>query len=331
MASTKTVETAEVTATKATLIAQLRTVLDLTHTEIQVAETRVAQARTDAVQRELTQNAENAKIRAEAIEKAIRDLGGFPDILGPFLGRAAAAVKALTEQAEPFDEALLGDLALEGQLLDRSRYVKALAVSAKESDVEELATRLITAHTATVEWLTTVLAEDALGGPAALRRTPLQAAAGLAVKLANLPFTWSTRGAERIAEALRSVRPNVDELIERGSRTGEVATKVLTGARDSALQTAERISRDQGAENAAEVIHAARGATGILTAEELPIADYDDLNVNDAASAVKELEEPSDIRAIIAYEEAHKDRQRVVSAAQTRIAAIAQEVVGINN
>ena len=108
-------------STTATLIAQLRTVLDLTHTEIQVAETRVAQARTEAVRRELTQNAENGRTRAIAIEKAIRDLGGFPDVIGPFLGRAAAAVKALTEQAEPFDEALLGDLALEGQLLDRER------------------------------------------------------------------------------------------------------------------------------------------------------------------------------------------------------------------
>ncbi|WP_200864951.1 ferritin-like domain-containing protein [Mycolicibacterium iranicum] len=331
MASNKTIDSAAVNASKATLIAQLRTVLDLTHTEIQVAETRTAQARTEAVQRELTQNAENAKIRAEAIEKAIRDLGGFPDIIGPFLGRAAAAVKALTEQAEPFDEALLGDLALEGQLLDRSRYVKALAVSAKEPEIEDLATRLITAHSATVEWLTTVLAEDALGGPAALKRTPLQAAAGLAVKFANLPFTWSTRGAERIAEALRSVRPNFDELVERGSKTGEVATKVLSGARDSALQAAERISREQGAEDAADAIHKARGATGVLAAEELPIADYDDLNVTDAANAVKELEDPADIRVIVAYEEAHKDRQRVVSAAQTRLAAIAQEVVGINN
>ena len=318
-------------STTATLIAQLRTVLDLTHTEIQVAETRVAQARTDAVRRELTQNAENARLRAETIEKTIRDLGGFPDVIGPFLGRAAAAVKALTEQAEPFDEALLGDLALEGQLLDRARYIKALAVAAKNQDVEALATRLITAHSATVDWLTTVLAEDALGGPAALRRTPLQAAAGVAVKVANLPFTWSTRGAERVAETLRSVRPTVAELIERGSRTGDVAAKVLTGARDSALQTAERISRDEGAGDAADAIHSARGTTGLLAPEELPIADYDELNVSDAISAIKDLEDPSDIRVIIAFEEANKNRQRVVSAAQTRLAAIAQEVVGINN
>ena len=137
----------------------------------------MAQARTDAVRGELTQNAANGRIRAVAIASAIRDLGGFPDVIGPLLGRAGAAVKALTEQAQPFSEALLGDLALEGQLLG-SRYIKALAVAAKDSDIEELATRLVTAHSATVEWITTVLAEDALGGPAALRRTPLQAGGG---------------------------------------------------------------------------------------------------------------------------------------------------------
>jgi hypothetical protein len=153
-----------------TVLAQLRTVLDLTNTEIQVAETRVAQARTEAVRRELTQNAANGRTRAEAIEAAIRDLGGFPDVIGPLLGRAAAAVKAMTEQAQPFSEALLGDLALEHQLLDRARYIKALSVAIGRSDIEKLAERLIVAHSATVDWLTTVLAEDALGGPAALQR-----------------------------------------------------------------------------------------------------------------------------------------------------------------
>lgn len=318
------------TVTTSALLTQLRSILDLTHTEIQVAETRIAQARTEAVRTELQQNADNARLRAEALEQAIRDLGGYPDVIGPFFGRAAAAVKALTEQAEPLDEALLGDLALEGQLLDRARYLKALAVAVGNKDVEQLATRLITAHSATVDWLTTVLAEEALGGPAALRRTPVQAAAGLAVRLANLPMTWSARSVERAVEAVRSVRPAVAELLDRGSRTGDIAAKTLAGARDSALATAERISREQGAEQAADVLHAARGATGTLDEGELPIADYDSLNVNEAASAVKELTEPADIRVIIAYEEANKERQRVVSAAQTRLAAIAQEVVGIS-
>ncbi len=143
-------------------------------------------------------------------------------------------------------------------------------------------------------------------------------------------MTWSTRSAERLAEALRSVRPAFTDLVERGSRTGDIAAKTLSGARNSALESAERIAREQGADQAADAIHAARGATGILDPAELPVAGYEELNVNEAATAVKALTEPSDIRVIVAYEEANKDRQRVVSAAQTRLAAIAQEVVGIS-
>lgn len=313
-----------------TLLAQLRTVLDLTNTEIQIAETRVAQARTDAVRVELTQNAENGRARAEAIEIAIRDLGGFPDVLGPILGRAAAAVKALTEQAEPFDEALLGDLALEDQLLDRARYIKALAVAAELPEIEKLASRLITAHSATVDWLTTVLAEDALGGPAALRRTPLQAATGSVVKLVNLPMSWSTRGFDRALEALRGVRPAVQDVVSRGAHVGDVAVKTLAASRDGALAGAEEVTRREGADRAADALHSARSATGVLDPDELPIAGFDDLNVPEAIGAIKDLTSSRDIRTMVAYEEAHKNRQRVISAAQTRVAAIAQEVVGIN-
>jgi len=313
-----------------TLIAQLRALLDLTNTEIQVAETRVAQARTEAVRRELTQNADNGRDRAEAIEKAIRQLGGRPDVIGPFLGRAAAAVKALTEQAQPFDEALLGDLALEHQLFDRARYVKALAVAAQESDVEALASRLITAHAATVDWLTTVLAEDALGGPAALRRTPLQAAAGTAVQLVNMPVNWSIRSLDKAVDTVRATPLAVSELVNRGKRVGDVASKTMSASRDAALETAEAVIRDGGGERAADVLHSARSATGALDANELPVDDYDELNVSEAVSAIKALTSPADVRTVLAYEEAHKARQGVVSAAQTRIAAIAQEVVGIS-
>jgi len=312
-----------------TVLAQLRTVLDLTNTEIQVAETRVSQARTDAVRRELSQNAANGRARAEAIEAAIRKLGGFPDVIGPLLGRAAAAVKALTEQAQPFGEALLGDLALEHQLLDRARYTKALAVATGRSDIEKLADRLMEAHSATVDWLTTVLAEDALGGPAALRRTPLQAATGVAVRLVNVPMSWSARGLDRAVDSVRATPPALGELLSRGAHAGDVAAKALSASRDAALATAERVTRREGADQAADALHSMRSSAGVLEADELPIPDYDALNVSEAVAAIKELTVPSDVRAILAYEEAHKDRQGVVSAAQTRVAAIAQEVVGI--
>jgi|SRR5947209_1378451 hypothetical protein len=314
----------------ARLLAQLRTLLDLTNTEIQIAETRVAQARTEAVRRELTQNAQNGRKRSDALEAAIRKLGGYPDVIGPFLGRAAAVVKALTEQAEPFDEALLGDLALEDQLLDRARYTKALAVAAKRQDIENLADRLITAHSATVDWLTTVLAEDALGGPAALRRTPLQAAAGTAVKLVNLPVAWSARGVDRAVDTLRSTGPALNDLVKRGGNAGEIAAKALAASQSAALKAAERVTRSEGANGAADALHSGRTAVGVLDAKELPIRKYDDLSVSDAIAAIKRLTVPDDVRAIIAYEEAHKNRQRVVSAAQTRVAAIAQGVVGIS-
>jgi hypothetical protein len=314
---------------RTTLLAQLRTVLDLTNTEIQIAETRVAQARTEAVRRELTQNAANGRDRAEAIDAAIRQLGGFPDVIGPFLGRAAAAIKALTEQAQPFDEALLGDLALEDQLLDRARYIKAQAVAADQPGIEDLASRLIAAHSATVDWLTTVLAEDALGGPAALRRTPFQAATGTAMKLVNLPAAWSARGFDRAAEALRSTRPAFNELLSRGAHAGDVAAKAFSASRDAALQAAEKVTRNEGAGQVADGLHSARAAAGVLDSAELPIAGFDELNVSEAVAAVKELVAASDVRAIVAYEEANKNRRRVVSAAQTRVAAIAQDVVGI--
>jgi hypothetical protein len=313
-----------------TLLAQLRTLLDLTNTEIQVAETRVTQARTEAVRRELTQNAANGRARAEAIEREIRNLGGFPDVIGPLLGRAAAAVKAMTEQAQPFGEALLGDLALEHQLLDRTRYVKALAVAEGSSAIEKLADRLIVAHTATVEWLTTVLAEDALGGPAALQRTPIQTATGVAVKLVNVPMSWSARRLDRAVETVRAAPPAIGELLSRGAHASDVATKALSASRDAALATAERITRREGADQAADALHSMRSAAGVLDADELPIADFDALNVSEAVAAIKELATPADVRAIMAYEEAHKNRHGVVSAAQTRVAAIAQEVVGIS-
>lgn len=312
-----------------TLIAQLRTLLALTNTEIQVADTRRAQARTDAVATELARNADNARGRADAIERALRELGGLPAHVGPLLGRAAAAIKTMTEQAQPFDEALLGDLALEHQLLDRSRYLKALATAEQHRDIVALADRLVTAHSATVEWLTTVLAEDALGGPAALRRSPMQTAAGAAVRWMNAPVSWSAKSVDQVMDAVRSAGPRINRLLSRGARAGEVATRTITASRDAALERAEEVTRDEGADAVADALRGVRGSTGGLQPEELPIADYDRMNVSRAVAAIKELADPAEIRAIVAYEEANKNRRGVVSAAQTRLAAIAQEVVGV--
>jgi hypothetical protein len=50
-------------------------------------------------------------------------------------------------------------------------------------------------------------------------------------------------------------------------------------------------------------------------ADELPIANYNELNQSQAVATVKDLTEAAGIRPIVVYEEANKNRPRVVSAA----------------
>src|SRR4051794_36209375 len=198
---------------KTPLINQLRALLLLTQTEEQIARTRVGQARTDAVRRELQQNADHAAERTQAITAQLRALGGVADVVTPALGRLGALIKAIFDQAEPIEEALLQDLTLEHQLLDRATYLKVLAETAKEHKAQQLAERLITAHKATVEWLTVVLAEEALGGPAALQPTPMQRVAGGAAHVAIAPYRFM---ANRLNEAADTAAQRRGEAGGRG-------------------------------------------------------------------------------------------------------------------
>ena len=94
------------------LITQLRTLHHLTNTDAQIAPTRQAQARDEAVRAELATNAD-AHERAQLIAAALPDLRGVPDVVTPALGRATALAKTVVEQGQPIAAALFGDLALE--------------------------------------------------------------------------------------------------------------------------------------------------------------------------------------------------------------------------
>lgn len=337
------------TVSTTTVHQQLRAILALTHTEIQIAETRQAQARTDAIRKELAQNAENARERALTIENALRDRGGLVDVIRPVLGRFGAVAKTLAEQTQPLDEALLDDLALEQRLVARSTYLKALATGQEDQALVGLADQLIDAHSATVHWLTTVLAEEALGGPAALRRGPSQWASGLAARALTAPALGASWAIDRTAEFARqlpdpvdTIRSRfgraVDEATETASRAGDAVSnagaavsKTVAAGRDAALEAVEDSARDNGAEGAADALHQLREITGTVEAEDLPIEGYVDLNVTDAVAAVKELTKPADLRVTLAYEEAHKNRQRVISAVEIRFAEVAKDLVGIDS
>ena len=177
--------------------------------------------------------------------------------------------------------------------------ISRLYAAMGSSDIEKLADRLIEAHSATVDWLTTVLAEDALGGPAALQRTPLQTATGVAVRLVNVPMCWSARGLDRAVDTVRSAPPALGELLSRGAHAGDVAAKALTASRDAAPATA---ARSPGAkEPVRPPMHCIRCAAP---------PEY-----SQPTSCRSPTTTLSDVRAILAYEEAHKNRQGVVSAA----------------
>jgi hypothetical protein len=317
------------------LINQLRALVLLTQTEEQVARTRISQARTDAVRRELTQNADHAGERALLITDQLRALGGVPDVVTPAIGRAGAVLKATFEQAAPLEEALLTDLQLEHQLLDRATYLKVLADKAGETKVRQLAEKLIDAHTATVEWLTVVLAEEAMGGPAALVATPIQKVAGGVARAVNAPVRFV---ANRVNTAVDTVQHAGEETSERlgaiANRAAAVTDAVretLSAGRGATLRRAEQVAERDGNRDAAKVAKAAREELGDVSADELPIKNYDQLTVADAIKAIKGLKTAHDINVVIRYEETHKDRANVASAAQTQLADLAKEKVGVTS
>ena len=321
------------------LIRQLRALLTLTQTEEQVARIRIGQARTDAVRRELEQNATHAAERTAAITDQLRALAGVGDVVAPVLGRLTALVKGNLEQAQPIDEALLGDLQLEHQLLDRATYLKVLAEAAEQPAVQALAERLITAHRATVEWLTVVLAEEALGGPAALQATPFQRVAGGATKLANLPVRFAANTVNRAIgtaqhageQAGGTVTGVVDDVVDRAAAFTGAVRETLTVGRVASLRRAERIAQREGDTTAAEAVAATRRELGDVSADELPIRGYDSMSTAQIAKAVRGLDSAADVQTVIRYEETRKARAGVVSATQTRLAALAKQAVGVSD
>jgi hypothetical protein len=257
------------------------------------------------------------------------------DVVTPAIGRLSAILKATFEQAEPFDEALLQDLLLEHQLLDRATYLKALAESAGETQVRQLAERLIEAHSATVEWLTVVLAEDALGGPAALQATPVQRVAGGMARAVSAPVRFVANRVNTAVDAVQQAGEDTAEgargVVGRATALADAARETLAVGRAASLRRAERIARREGQTEAARAARTAREELGDVSADELPIKNYDSLNTSDAAKAARQLKDPHDIRVVIRYEETHKNRSSVVSAAQVALADVAKEVVGVKS
>ena len=305
------------------LIVQLRTLQQLTNTEAQIAQTRQAQARDEVVREELATNAANAQERAQLIAAALRDLGGVPDVVTPALGRATALAKTVVEQGQPIAAALFGDLALEHQLVDRARYLEALADTADHADTRNLARRLQAAHQETIDWINSVLVEEASGEPTKVRPTPVQKAVGRLTSVVSYPTRWTAEWINGTAEAVARTRSRVGTV-------AEAAVDSLTAGRDAALLQAEQIATRKGARSTETVLHRTRVLAGGLTEEELAVDNYDDLTVGEVASAVQQLTDTAALTALLRYEQNNKDRAGAVTAIENRLAALVEQDISRN-
>jgi hypothetical protein len=107
--------------------------------------------------------------------------------------------------------------------------------------------------------------------------------------------------------------------------------ETIVAGRGATLRRAEQVAKRDGNKDAAKVARAAREELGDVSADELPIKNFDQLTVGDAIKAIKGLKDAHDINVVIRYEETHKDRANVASAAQTQLAELAKEKVGVSS
>ena len=288
------------------LITQLRTLQQLTNTEAQIAQTRQVQARDEAVRDELATNAANAHERAQLIAPRCVIWAGCPTSSPPHWAARQRLAKTVVEQGQPIAAALFGDLALEHQLLDRAGYLEALADTADHADTRNLARRLQAAHQETIEWITSVLVEEAAGKPTKVRPTPVQKAVGRLTSVIILPARRTAEWINGTAEAVARTRSRV------GTVAG-AAVDSLTAGRDAALLEAEQIATRKGARSTETALHRTRVLAGGLIEDELAVDNYDDLTVGEVASAVQRLTDTAALTALLRYEQNHKDRAGAVT------------------
>jgi len=327
------------TNTTTTLIRELNTLLRLTNTETMIAQTRQSQARDKATQRELADNAKESMERAAQLRDAIRTLGGIPDVLGIALGRVGALAKTQFEQGQLLTDALLGDLQLEHQLRDRAAFVRMLAETAGKRELARLGERLESAHTETIDWIRTRLAEVAVGSPPAIQPTPVQATVGAVRRFAAFPLHQAAVGVNRSVQLVNRLSNRAEETLEtgidraqqrlennidKGKQLAEAAGEILGAGRDAALERTEDVAREEGAGRTAKAARTTRRNIGALNADELPIRGYDNLTAEQAKGRIERLEDSTDVRAILAYEQANKARKSVIKAANEQLTEIAE-------
>ena len=333
--------------TKDMLVSELQNLLRLTAFEQTIATVRRAQAASTPIAEELRANAQKSVERSQLLQDAVRQVGGVPDVVGAALGRAGAFVQTQFNQVQTLQGALLGDLALEHQLRERTRYARTLAESLGYHQVLPVLDRLETAHTATIEWLETRLDEVGRTGTSALRATPVQAAVGTFRKVAGLPFAVFSasvnRGSSLLNRGAKSAASTVSDVAQTATGTAtDVAQTAARAAGDVASTAADGVSQAaqtvagtaaEGAQAAGDAVSQVAQTTGEaaqsaseqvidltdVDEQKAPFAAYETLSGDSVMRHVRDSEDVDHLREILAFEQAHKARKGVLGALQERL------------
>ena len=334
--------------TREMLLSELKDLLRLTAFEQTVATVRRAQARTTPIERELAENAKKAGERLDLLKSAVASLGGH-DLVTPAVGRFGAFVQSQVNQVQTLQGALLGDLALEHQLRERTRYARTLAQSLGEEQVLPVLDRLETAHTATIDWLESRLAEVGRTGTSALRATPVQVAVTAVRRSAAAPFGLLAGGVNKaggtlarltgkapqpLQDALATVEDTAARVGDRVIDITERSTAAATAAARRGTATAEQAAGDaaeavseaadsveETAEQATQQVLEATGGADVAD-EKPPFAGYEKLTGDSVMRHVEDSEDVEELRTLLAFEQAHKARKGVLKAAQDRLDAL---------
>lgn len=277
----------------ALLARELHTLHDLTVQESVVARVRRLQARDASVRQELSDNAADAGSRAAAIAQAQAALGTPRDVAAPVLGTALALLRAQTDLLRSPSGALLGDLALEDALLAHTRFVRQLAQELGDEPVVALAERLEESHTETAAWVRDRLAEVAAAEAPAVRPLPPQLLVAAAQAAAFVPLRAA-------GSLLRRLRPAAQEAVQAVEERVEDVTEQVRG-----VDGTDVVDLTVPAEN------------------ELPIKEYARLSGDTIMRHVGDMDSVDELREVLAFERAHKDRTGVVAALQARLSELA--------
>ena len=213
--------------------------------------------------------------------------------------------------------------------------------------VQTLAGELETAHDETVRWLTSVLA-DLAGGQAALEASPLQRVAAHVTRAANAPSR----------PALDDVGATVTRTVESATAVGKEVGKDVKahGTARLGVETADTVVDAAGTRRPAAQRRRRRGgrrgtpaatprrrrpgnspgpwdpvqtaapdeAAPAPDAEPIvpPIPGFADLPAHAAVAALRTLDDPRAVAAMLEFEQAHGNRPGVVAAARLRATTV---------